>query len=128
MSKLTFERGKLDDGMGYSFFGEIENNERNGLGVLHWDLDESHKTYYSYAFGFFKDDYRSGFGVATSNTGLLLNSFTQHWDADGCSVHVSENEMDFFYEHGKNRINRSFLFTKDSNILKVSFYNEKGED
>ena len=77
MSKLTFERGKLDDGMGYSFFGELENNERNGLGVLHWDLDKDHSTYYSYAFGFFKDDYRSGFGVSTSESGLLLNSFTK---------------------------------------------------
>lgn len=127
MSKLTFERGKLDDGMGYSFFGELENNERNGLGVLHWDLDKDHSTYYSYAFGFFKDDYRSGFGVSTSESGLLLNSFTQHWDAEGCSVHVSNQEMDFYYEKDKKRVNRSFLFTHNSDVLKVTFYDDKGE-
>lgn len=127
MKKVIFEKGVLDDGMGYSFFGQIENDDRNGLGVLHWDLDSSHSTYYSYAFGKFKDGYRAGFGLSTSSSGVLFNTHTAHWDATGCSVYLTKETVDFYYEDTGKRLNRSFLFTTNSNVLVVSFYDDKGE-
>lgn len=127
MKKIGYERSK-NDSTGYYYFGEMDNsNNWDGLGLIKWDYNKDNPDAYLYAFGEYKNNHRSGFAIAIGSEEFNISTNIDGWKRKGLCASLYRTSLEFYYRNDQINIGRGFFFTKDSDILKVKTYNEKGE-
>ncbi len=130
MAKIVvYEHGKLSNGNRYRYFGQSENDKRSGLGLLQWpDSGEDGLSFF--ALGKFEESFLKGFGLCAFKDSVEIYTdmdAKNNWTANGATVAVRKDTVEFYYLVNGKHAYRSFFFTHNSDVVLVSYYDAKGK-